>query len=507
MRDEHARLRQPLQLGFADAEFAENRDIMFALKCRRSDRRQLICGKPPWPARQPILSAASIRHELHSAPVVAPLGRGQLLDRADFAHCDLGLIELGIERRHIGECQHPRLNDLVECAEIQPPRGRTGKPRVIQQIHAAHRAQPGRKCPAADDAGRDGELLPLRSGEERTIGGAEHRGLRPNIVVGQIDMRAFIDRKQGRGHRDVDVLAQAGFLAAVQRREDRDHRLQSRIDVGVRQAVGARFSERAAIMANAVFGEAGFGLHRRRISHPAAPRTALAVARDRGVDQSRIAFGKGLVIETEETERSRPEIFHHDIGGIAELQRQLVGAGDIEIDADVALAGVLLGVIARHAVGRWKRKARNIRAWRLDLDDLGAEILKVEPPSPDVSRFAFPSTDGMSGYYAQQNAGKRNVSINLNIPGAYDLALKLCDTADIVVENFRAGTLGFFGLDYETLSKRNPRLIYASITGYGQGGPWRSRMAYAPAVQAEAGFTENSVRHYGSALTEPRTDS
>jgi crotonobetainyl-CoA:carnitine CoA-transferase CaiB-like acyl-CoA transferase len=85
--------------------------------------------------------------------------------------------------------------------------------------------------------------------------------------------------------------------------------------------------------------------------------------------------------------------------------------------------------------------------------------------------------------------------------------LKLCDTADIIVENFRAGTLGFFGLDYETLAKRNPRLIYASITGYGQSGPWRSRMAYAPTVQAEAGFTENSIRHYGGALAEPRTDS
>ena len=82
------------------------------------------------------------------------------------------------------------------------------------------------------------------------------------------------------------------------------------------------------------------------------------------------------------------------------------------------------------------------------LQDLGAEVIKVEPPGLDVSRFAFPSTDGMSGYYAQQNAGKRNVSINLNIPGAHDLALKLCDTADVVVENFRAGTLGFFGLDY-----------------------------------------------------------
>src|ERR1700738_3063163 len=139
--------------------------------------------------------------------------------------------------------------------------------------------------------------------------------------------------------------------------------------------------------------------------------------------------------------------------------------------------------------------------------DLGAEVIKIEPPRPDVSRFAFPSTPGMSGYYAQQNAGKRNVSIDLNVPGARALALRLCDTADVVVENFRAGTLGFFGLDYETLAARNPRLIYASITGYGQGGPWQGRMAYSQTVQAEAGFPANSVRHYGEVLGEPRTDS
>src|ERR1700737_2322478 len=139
--------------------------------------------------------------------------------------------------------------------------------------------------------------------------------------------------------------------------------------------------------------------------------------------------------------------------------------------------------------------------------ELGAEVIKIEPPRPDVSRFAFPSTPGMSGYYAQQNAGKRNVSIDLNVPGARQLALRLCDTADVIVENFRAGTLGFFGLDYETLAARNPRLIYASITGYGQGGPWQGRMAYAPTVQAEAGFTANSIHHYGEILGEPRTDS
>ncbi|TDU28896.1 crotonobetainyl-CoA:carnitine CoA-transferase CaiB-like acyl-CoA transferase [Panacagrimonas perspica] len=141
------------------------------------------------------------------------------------------------------------------------------------------------------------------------------------------------------------------------------------------------------------------------------------------------------------------------------------------------------------------------------LMDLGADVIKIEPPRPDLSRYAYPAKDGISGYYAQQNAGKRNVSIDLNVDGGRDLVLKLCDEADVVVENFRAGTLASFNLDYETLAARNPRLVYVSITGYGQGGPWRGRMAYAPTVQAEAGFTFHSLRHYGDALKEPRTDS
>jgi crotonobetainyl-CoA:carnitine CoA-transferase CaiB-like acyl-CoA transferase len=141
------------------------------------------------------------------------------------------------------------------------------------------------------------------------------------------------------------------------------------------------------------------------------------------------------------------------------------------------------------------------------LADLGAEVIKIEPPRPDVSRASYPSNDGMSGYYAQQNSSKRNVSVDLNVPGARELVLKLVDQADVVVENFRAGTLRFFGLDYETVSRRNPRLVYVSITGYGQGGPWASRMAYAPTVQAEAGFTHNTLRHFGSALAAPKTDA
>ncbi|MGB4055504.1 MAG: CoA transferase, partial [Porticoccaceae bacterium] len=129
------------------------------------------------------------------------------------------------------------------------------------------------------------------------------------------------------------------------------------------------------------------------------------------------------------------------------------------------------------------------------LQDLGAEVLKIEPPRADVSRFSAPvHPNGVSGYYAQQNAGKRNISINLNAPEAREIALQLCDEADILVENFRPGTLDAFGLDYATLAARNPRLIYVSISGYGQGGPWRGRMAYAPTVQAEAGFTHHTAR-------------
>ena len=91
------------------------------------------------------------------------------------------------------------------------------------------------------------------------------------------------------------------------------------------------------------------------------------------------------------------------------------------------------------------------------LADLGADVIKIEPPRPDVSRAAFPNRDGMSGYYAQQNSGKRNVSIDLNAPHAREFVLRLCDEADIIVENFRAGTLKGFGLDYDTLARRNPK--------------------------------------------------
>lgn len=75
--------------------------------------------------------------------------------------------------------------------------------------------------------------------------------------------------------------------------------------------------------------------------------------------------------------------------------------------------------------------------------DLGASVTKIEPPATDFSRMAYPRIGEISGYYAQQNAGKRNVSINLNVPGTREIALRMCDQADVIIENFRPRNDGF----------------------------------------------------------------
>src|SRR5882762_6823027 len=113
------------------------------------------------------------------------------------------------------------------------------------------------------------------------------------------------------------------------------------------------------------------------------------------------------------------------------------------------------------------------------LHDLGASVIKVEPPSGDLARLAVPISGGTSHYYAQQNAGKRNVSIDLNFPSGREIAMELCERADVIVENFRPGTLAFYGLDHRSVAENNPRIVYVSISGYGQAGPWRSRAGFA----------------------------
>ena len=141
------------------------------------------------------------------------------------------------------------------------------------------------------------------------------------------------------------------------------------------------------------------------------------------------------------------------------------------------------------------------------LRDLGAEVIKIEPPAPDTGRSGQPHVGPMSLYFAQQNAGKQAISLDLNFSEAQDIIKKLVAEADIVVENFRPGTLDLFGLGFEHLTAIKPDLIMVSISGYGQSGPWRNRPAFAPTVQAEAGFTEIIGRHYGDALIRTENDA
>jgi len=101
------------------------------------------------------------------------------------------------------------------------------------------------------------------------------------------------------------------------------------------------------------------------------------------------------------------------------------------------------------------------------LSDLGAEVIKVEPPMGDMTRFAMPRVNSLSSYFIQQNVGKKNISLDMTKPQAVELLKKLVSHCDVVIENFRPGVMHKMGLDYETLSQLNPRLIYTSITGYG----------------------------------------
>jgi crotonobetainyl-CoA:carnitine CoA-transferase CaiB-like acyl-CoA transferase len=125
------------------------------------------------------------------------------------------------------------------------------------------------------------------------------------------------------------------------------------------------------------------------------------------------------------------------------------------------------------------------------LADLGADVIKVEPPEGDLTRFSAPRINGLASYFVQQNVGKRNISIDLTKPGASDVVLDIAEHCDVLIENFRPGVMARNGLDYSVVAARNPRIVYASITGYGTTGPWVDRRAYAPVVGAESGMTKS----------------
>ena len=136
------------------------------------------------------------------------------------------------------------------------------------------------------------------------------------------------------------------------------------------------------------------------------------------------------------------------------------------------------------------------------LADLGAEVIKIETPEGDYLRTQAPLRDGHSTYFGQLNCGKKSVALNLKDPDTIAELKKVIASADVLVENFRPGVMARFGLDFETLAALNPRLIYCSVSGFGQGGMGAERPAYAQTIHATSGLELVNLR-YQDELTRP----
>ena len=132
------------------------------------------------------------------------------------------------------------------------------------------------------------------------------------------------------------------------------------------------------------------------------------------------------------------------------------------------------------------------------LADLGADVVKIEAPEGDVMRSRPPLRNGVSSYFGQLNAGKRSVALNLKDGRALAVARRLADQADILVENYRPGVMHRLGLDFGELEQSNPRLIYCSISGYGQSGPSSDLPAYAPVIHATSGYDLAHLAYQGN---------
>lgn len=159
--------------------------------------------------------------------------------------------------------------------------------------------------------------------------------------------------------------------------------------------------------------------------------------------------------------------------------------------ADAPLAGLRVVELARILAGPWIGQT---------LADLGAEVVKVEAPEGDDTRRWGPpflerpdgqgGTERVAAYFHAANRGKRSMTCDFRDPADLERLRALIDGADVVVENFKVGGLEKFGLDYATLSARNPGLIYASVTGFGQTGPRAKQPGYDFMIQGMCGIMD-----------------
>ena len=155
--------------------------------------------------------------------------------------------------------------------------------------------------------------------------------------------------------------------------------------------------------------------------------------------------------------------------------------------AEPPLKGVRVVELARILAGPWAGQL---------LADLGADVIKVESPDggDDTRKWGPPFVIGKDGenlsaaYYHSCNRGKRSIAIDFSTPEGAETVRRLVATSDVLIENFKLGGLKKYGLDFDSLKKINPRLVYCSITGFGQDGPYAPRAGYDFIIQAMAGM-------------------
>ena len=165
------------------------------------------------------------------------------------------------------------------------------------------------------------------------------------------------------------------------------------------------------------------------------------------------------------------------------------------------LTGIKVLDLSRVLAGPWCSQT---------LADLGADVWKVEEPGrgDDTRAWMPPEIDGESTYYMSANRTKRSIAIDLKHPEGQRIVREMALKADVLVENYKKGTLERFGLGYEQLSALNPRLVYCSISGYGRTGPRADEPGYDFAIQAESGLMsitgepDGAPMKHGMAITD-----
>jgi crotonobetainyl-CoA:carnitine CoA-transferase CaiB-like acyl-CoA transferase len=159
-------------------------------------------------------------------------------------------------------------------------------------------------------------------------------------------------------------------------------------------------------------------------------------------------------------------------------------------DNHAPLAGLLILDLTRAVAGPF---------CTMNLADLGARVIKIEEPGggDETRQWGPPFVQGESAYFLAHNRNKESVTLNLKDPGERELLCRLAERADVVIENFRPGVVDRLGIGHAVLQQRNPRLVYASVSGFGQTGPDRLKPGYDLIIQAVSGMMQVSAQRGG----------